>query len=98
MKANRSIVVIYEEPIRRRHALAFCDQLAERFAHRCVFDTAWLSFSRVGQTLEAEEAARKARQADWIIVADRCGYAPPSRLAGRQNPGGILPPLFISTA
>ncbi len=32
------------------------------------------------------------------FVADRCGYAPLSRLAGRQNPCGILPPLFISTA
>jgi hypothetical protein len=32
------------------------------------------------------------------LVADRCGYAPRSRLAGRQNPGGNLLPLFISTA
>jgi hypothetical protein len=32
------------------------------------------------------------------LVADRGGYAPRSRLAGRQNPGGILLPLFISTA
>jgi len=32
------------------------------------------------------------------LVADRGGYALRSRLAGRQNPGGILPPLFISTA
>jgi hypothetical protein len=32
------------------------------------------------------------------LVADRGRYAPRSRLAGRQNPGGILLPLFISTA
>jgi hypothetical protein len=32
------------------------------------------------------------------LVADRCGYAPRSRLGGRQNPGGILPPFFISAA
>jgi hypothetical protein len=32
------------------------------------------------------------------LVADRGGYAPRSRLAERQNPGGILLPLFISTA
>jgi hypothetical protein len=32
------------------------------------------------------------------LVADRGGYAPRSRLAGRQNPGGILLPLFITAA
>ena len=32
------------------------------------------------------------------LVTDCCGQAPHSRLVGRQNPGGILPPLFISTA
>jgi hypothetical protein len=39
-----------------------------------------------------------AAQLRCSLVADRCGYAPSSRLAGRQNPGGILLPLFISTA
>jgi hypothetical protein len=39
-----------------------------------------------------------AAQLRCSLVADRCGYAPRSRLAGRQNPGGILLPLFISTA
>jgi hypothetical protein len=32
------------------------------------------------------------------LVTDHCGYAPRSRLAGRQNPGGILLPLFITAA
>src|SRR5665213_4601966 len=39
-----------------------------------------------------------AAQLRCSLVADRGGYAPHSRLAGRQNPGGILLPLFISTA
>jgi hypothetical protein len=39
-----------------------------------------------------------AAQLRCSLVADRGGYAPRSRPAGRQNPGGILLPLFISTA
>ena len=32
------------------------------------------------------------------LVADHCGYAPRSRLAGWQNPSGILPPFFLTDA
>jgi hypothetical protein len=39
-----------------------------------------------------------AAQLRCSLVEVHCGYAPRSRLAGRQNPGGILPPLFITAA
>jgi hypothetical protein len=37
-----------------------------------------------------------AAQVRCSLVADHCGYAPRLRLAGRQNPGGVLLPLFIT--
>jgi hypothetical protein len=55
---------------------------------------AWAVEINKGSNLPCSFAA----QLRCSLVADRCGYAPRSRLAGRQNPGGSLLPLFISTA
>ena len=57
-------------------------------------------------TLAEEAVMNKGGNLPWSfavqlrcsLLTGPCGYARRSRLAGRQNPGGFLPPLFITAS
>jgi hypothetical protein len=69
MKANWSVVVIYEDPVVREAAVDFCDHLVERFWTKCGFDVSWWSFSLLSEPLSSREALEKAKAADFVVVA-----------------------------
>jgi hypothetical protein len=64
-----SVVVVYEDGPAREQAVAFCDQLVNRFWARFRFDVNWWSFSLLQKEPTAAEAAEKAAQADLIILS-----------------------------
>ena len=70
-KQNWSVVIVYENNAARDHATSFCNQLVERFWTQCEFDLSWWSFEKLKQLESAADAARKAADADLIILSVR---------------------------
>jgi hypothetical protein len=68
-KAAWSVVVIYEDTAGREQAVDFCDQLVNRFWAQFEFEVNWWSFSLLQKDTAALEAARKAAEADLIIIS-----------------------------
>lgn len=68
-KAAWSVAVVYEDDAAREKAVSFCDQLVRRFWAQFEFDIGWWSFTTLGESLPAAEAARKAEQADLIVFS-----------------------------
>jgi hypothetical protein len=69
MKAKWSILALYEDPDARQLAVQFCDGLMQRFWAESGFDLSWCDWKGLEHPVSAEEAAKKAREADLIIVA-----------------------------
>ena len=68
-KAAWSVVAVYEDPAARERAMAFCDQIVNRFWARYEFEVNWWSFALLEQATAARAAAEKAAQADLIIFS-----------------------------
>ena len=64
-----SVVVVYEEAAARERAVAFCDQLVNRFWAQCEFDIVWCSFASLQEPDPARAAAKKAARADLILFS-----------------------------
>src|SRR4029077_11488819 len=62
-------VVIYEDVAARERAVIFCDHLVERFWARHEFEVSWWQMTDLSVPHSAENAARKAIQANLIVVA-----------------------------
>jgi hypothetical protein len=77
MKANLSVVVVYEDNVVRERAVGFCDHLVGRFWATCGFDVNWWSFGLLQESLGAGASAEKAAAADLIIFAAQSGEEMP---------------------
>ncbi len=70
-KALWSVVVAYEDTGMREEAVAFCDDLVERFWTQCSFEISWWPFTLFQEDPASMEATQKAAEADLIILATR---------------------------
>ena len=68
-KAAWSVIVVYEDPAACERAVAFCDQLVNRFWAGFEFDLSWWQFSQLEEANSAHDAASKAAVADVIVFA-----------------------------
>lgn len=68
-----SVVVIYENVAARENAVVFCDHLVERFWSRYEFSVSWWSLADLSVDDASRDAARKAVEADLIVVATTPG-------------------------
>jgi len=73
------MAVIYEDAEARQTAVAFCDCLIKRFWDDFDFDVSWSQFDALEATDTAREAAAKASEANFVVVAARFGPAMPTR-------------------
>jgi hypothetical protein len=69
MKTGCSVTVVYEDEGRRQEAMQLCDRLVERFWAGGALEVNWCSFEELGAPDSAEEALRKASQADVVVFA-----------------------------
>ena len=69
MKSKWSVLALYENAEARQLAVQFCDGLVQRFWIESGFDLSWCDWSAVEHPGSSKEAAKKAREADLIIVA-----------------------------
>jgi hypothetical protein len=65
---TRSVVVVYESPSIREHAVRFCEQLASE-QKSAALEMNWWSFQLLGQPELAGEALKKAAEADVVVFA-----------------------------
>jgi hypothetical protein len=66
-----SVVVVYEDVAARERAVNFCDLLVKRFWARFEFNLSWWSLEELHGGYSAQEAARKAVDADLIVAATK---------------------------
>ena len=64
-----SVLAVYEDASSRELAIAFCDQLVERFWTRFEFDVGWWSFDLLQDKATAANTAAKAAHADLVLVS-----------------------------
>jgi hypothetical protein len=69
MKTNWSVLSFYEDGEARQLAVQFCDGLVQRFWSESAFDLSWCDWAGLAHPLSANEAGKKALQADLIVVA-----------------------------
>jgi hypothetical protein len=67
-RAARCVVVVYETPSIREHAVRFCERLAEEQKSSTV-EMNWWSFHLLGRPDLAGEAVQKAARADVVVFA-----------------------------
>ena len=79
-KPTWSVVVIYEDVAAREAAVIFCDHLVERFWARVEFEVSWWSLADLAADCSAQDGARKAAEADLIVVATTPGRNIPAVL------------------
>lgn len=71
------MVVVYETPSIREHAVGFCEQLARGQESAVLSEMNWWSFRLLGNSIAAEDAAQHAAAADIVIFAmDAAGDLP----------------------
>ncbi len=68
-KATWSVVVVYDRPETRDTAVCFCDQLVQRFWTDYEFDVSWFEVKDLQEEASAQQAGRRATQADLLIFA-----------------------------
>ena len=71
---------MYEDVPARENAVAFCDHLVERFWARYEFAVSWWSLADLSVVDSSQRAARKAIEADLIVVATTPGLDIPMAL------------------
>jgi hypothetical protein len=69
MKANWSVVIIYEDLPTREEAVKFSDGLVRRFWSEFEFDVGWWSMQDLEKSGGARAAAEKAAKADLLVFA-----------------------------
>jgi hypothetical protein len=74
------VVVVYEDVAARKRAVNFCDLLVERFWARFEFNMSWWSLEELHGGYSAQEAARRAVDADLIVAATRPDEGMPAPL------------------
>lgn len=79
MKATKSMAVIYEDAEARQTAVGFCDCLIKRFWDEFDFNVGWWQFDALETSDKAKEGARKASEADFVVVAAHFGSEIPPR-------------------
>lgn len=67
--APKSVVVVYETPAIREHAVKFCERLAHEQESAAAAETNWWSFRLLGHSETGAHAARTAAGADVVIFA-----------------------------
>jgi hypothetical protein len=67
-RAARCVVVIYESPSIREHAVRFCERLADEHKSSTM-EMNWWSFHLLSQPELASEAVQKAARADVVVFA-----------------------------
>lgn len=80
MKAQWSVVAVYENAQVRKMAVEFGDQLVQRFWEECRFDIGWWSFAQLRSSRAAREAAAKAAEANLILMVTRPGTKLPDHV------------------
>jgi hypothetical protein len=78
MNTNWSVLVVFEGTSAREPAVAFCDELVQRFWRRTRFELAWLDWTALRETSSANRATLTAREADMFVLA--------TGQAGKVNP------------
>jgi hypothetical protein len=69
----RCVVVVYETPAIREHAMQFCERLAGECECTPVSEMSWWSFHLLALPPEATDAAQKAADADVVVFAMKAG-------------------------
>jgi hypothetical protein len=69
MKSKWSVLALYEDADARHLAVEFCDGLVHRFWAESGFDLSWCDWNGLDHPISASEAAKKAHEADLIVVA-----------------------------
>lgn len=64
----RSVVIVYESPAIREHALQFCARLAGA-SKSAALEMNWCSFPLLTQSRAGDDAAQKAADADVVVFA-----------------------------
>jgi len=70
---ERCVVVVYETPAIREHAMQFCERLAGECECTPVSEMIWWSFHFLALPAEASDAAQKAADADVVVFAMKAG-------------------------
>ena len=65
----KSVVVVYETPAIREHAVRFCERLAQEPESATTAEMNWWSFRLIGHSVAGGDAAQKAALADVVIFA-----------------------------
>jgi hypothetical protein len=65
----KSVVIIYETPEVREHAIQFCEQVAAEQGDAALPELNWWSFHLLEQPAPAAEAVLKAAEADVVVFA-----------------------------
>jgi hypothetical protein len=102
MKANRAIVVIYEDTGARQSAVEFCNCLVERFWAKADFAVEWVPFTKLRRAASAKAVCEKAVVADLVIFAAQpeSEFSPGTKawieswLCQRGDREGVLAGLF----
>ena len=63
------VVVLYEGPAPREHALGFCNNLAGRHRDEIDLEVHWWSFTLLANSALARDAMSKAANADMVVFA-----------------------------
>ena len=61
------MAVLYEDAQARNRVADFCNRIAQRFWGQFEFDVSWSSFESLASESSANEAAKKAMQADFVV-------------------------------
>ena len=64
----RCVVIIYETPSIREHAVKFCEHLVESGLYRAM-EMNWWPFHVLGESTPGGDAAQKAAEADIVVFA-----------------------------
>lgn len=70
---ERCVVVVYETPAIREHAMQFCERLAGECECTPVSEMNWWAFHVLALPDEAGDAAQKAANADVVVFAMKAG-------------------------
>jgi hypothetical protein len=74
---EKSVVVVYETPAIREHAVRFCERLEHERDSAASAEMNWWSFRFLGHSATGSHAAQKASRADVVIFAmDAAGDLP----------------------
>lgn len=82
MKATWTVAVIYENEETREAGIAFCDCLAQKFWTRFGFDVSWWPFQLLSDASGANEALKRAVEADFLIFSSSAQSEPPKHVRG----------------